>query len=135
MYRAYSFHPLPSHRSLVATTRVAVRQPIPSCPVTSALLLCIQSQVRQPIFFRSVLRLAIWCSFWGLVVVWGFVIGGTNGLLVRIRRLRLTEVFPFAPAIKVDERLHAAPFHHFAREPFKVDRLIGCQYFAYLASS
>ena len=135
MYCAYSFHPLPSHRSLVATTRVAVRQPIPSCPVTSALLLSIQSQVRQSILFRSTLRLAIWRSFGSLVVNRRFVIIGTNGLLVRIRRLRVTELFPFAPAIKVDERLHAAPFHHFAREPFKVDRLRRYQYFAYPTSS
>ena len=33
------------------------------------------------------------------------------------------EIFPFAPAVEVDEGLHAAPFHYFAGEPFEVDGL------------
>jgi len=39
------------------------------------------------------------------------------------RNGRTTEVFPFAPAIIVNEGLHAAPFGDFAFEPHKVDRL------------
>jgi len=35
----------------------------------------------------------------------------------------LAEVLPFAPAVEVDEGLHAAPFHHFAGEPFEVHGL------------
>lgn len=34
------------------------------------------------------------------------------------------EIFPFAPAIEVDEGLHAAPFHYFAFEPDEIDGLI-----------
>lgn len=36
----------------------------------------------------------------------------------------LGEVFPFAPAVEVDEGLHAAPFHDLAFEPDEVDGLI-----------
>ena len=35
------------------------------------------------------------------------------------------EILPFAPAVEVDEGLHAAPFHYFAGEPFEVDGLDG----------
>lgn len=33
------------------------------------------------------------------------------------------EILPFAPAVEVDEGLHAAPFHYLACEPFEVDGL------------
>ncbi len=45
----------------------------------------------------------------------GFGVGGYGG--------GLGEVFPFAPAVEVDEGLHAAPFHYFAGEPVEVDGL------------
>ena len=45
--------------------------------------------------------------------------------LIRDRRFSLAEVFPFAPAVEVDEGLHAAPFHCLACQPFEVDRLCG----------
>lgn len=37
----------------------------------------------------------------------------------------LGKVLPFAPAVEVDEGLHAAPFHDFALQPDKVDGLDG----------
>ena len=115
--------PLPSHSGLVATTGVAIRKGVRSCPIAPRVLFPTHSQARHPISFRRTLRLAIQRRFGRL----GVVIG-PNGLLLRIRWLRLAKVLPLAPAVKVDERLHAAPFHHFAREPFEVHRLRGYQY-------
>lgn len=143
MYGAYATSPLlffpsllpsSSHCSLIATAGVAIRKRIRSCPVASCVLFCAHSQARHAISFRRILRLAIQRSFGGLVIVWRLIVDWrlvvvrTDGLLVRIRWLGLAKVLPFAPAIEVDERLHAAPFHHFARKPFKVHRLRGCQY-------
>lgn len=34
------------------------------------------------------------------------------------------KVFPLAPAVKIDEGLHAAPFHHFPLEPNEIDGLL-----------
>lgn len=47
---------------------------------------------------------------------------GGGGLLAGLF-LGEGEVLPCAPAVKVDEGLHAAPFHDFALQPDKVDRL------------
>lgn len=132
MYRAYGnpppFHlPSCSHCSLIATTGVAIRKRVRSCPVASCVLFRSQAQARHAISFRRTLRLAIQRCLGRLVVVWRLGVGPA-ALLVRIRRLGLAEVLPFAPAIKVDERLHATPFHHFAREPLKVHRLRDRQY-------
>ena len=128
------FHlPSRSHRSFIATTGVAIRKRVRSCPVASCVLFRSQPQARHPISFRRTLRLAVQHCLGRLVVVWRLVVG-PGALLVRIRRLGLAEVLPFAPAIKVDKRLHATPFHHFAREPLKVHRLRGRQYAGYLSS-
>ena len=43
------------------------------------------------------------------------ILGGRGG----------SEVLPLAPAVEIDEGLHAAPFHHFAGEPIEVDGLDG----------
>lgn len=46
---------------------------------------------------------------WVVVVVGGAGVG-----------LGLGEIFPFAPAVEVDEGLHAAPFHDFSFQPHEV---------------
>lgn len=45
--------------------------------------------------------------------------GRGGGLEVRLRG----DLFPLAPAVEVDERLHAPPFFDFALEPHEVDGL------------
>jgi hypothetical protein len=44
-------------------------------------------------------------------------------ILFLLRRLRISIIFPLAPAVKVNESLHAAPFSDFALHPCKVYRL------------
>lgn len=38
--------------------------------------------------------------------------------------VRIGKVLPLTPTVKIDQRLHAAPFCYFAREPIEVYRLI-----------
>lgn len=45
-------------------------------------------------------------------------VGFRGGAVCRVR-----EVFPFAPAVEIDESLHAAPFHDLALEPDIADGL------------
>lgn len=49
---------------------------------------------------------------------------GGRGPLVLLQLGR--EVLPLAPAVKVDECLHAAPLHDLALEPDEVDGLCAC---------
>ena len=125
--------PSRSQASLIATARVAIRQCVRPCPVAPCALLSSQYQARHPVSLRSALSLAIQRGFRRLVV-WRFDVVRTQRLFLSVRWLRLAEVLPFPPAIKVNERLHAAPFHHFARQPLKVHRLNRCQYAGYLGS-
>ena len=48
---------------------------------------------------------------------------GRHGLGSGLGGFGLGEIFPFAPAVEVDEGLHAAPFHDFAFEPDEVGGL------------
>lgn len=51
------------------------------------------------------------------------LLGGECGSLILLVRGLLGEVFPFSPAVEVDEGLHATPFHDFALKPDEVDWL------------
>ena len=129
-----SYFPSTSQTSLIATTGVAVRQCIRPRPVAPCALFFCHSQARHPVSLRRTLRLAVQRGFWRLVVARGFDVVRTRRLFLSIRWLRLAKVLPFAPTIKVNERLHATPFHHFARQPLKVHGLNRCQYAGYLGS-
>jgi hypothetical protein len=48
---------------------------------------------------------------------------GSLFVLFLLRRLRASIIFPLAPAIKVNESLHATPFGDFALHPCEVYRL------------
>jgi hypothetical protein len=48
---------------------------------------------------------------------------GSLFVLFLLRRLRASIIFPLAPAVEVNESLHAAPFGDFALHPCKVYRL------------
>jgi hypothetical protein len=55
-------------------------------------------------------------------------------VLFLLRRLRASIIFPLAPAVEVNESLHAAPFGDFALHPCKVYRL-GIQKLALFSAS
>lgn len=62
-----------------------------------------------------------WCCFGfdgGQLLAVVFTVGSCGGGCTG-------KVSPFAPTVKVNQGLHAAPFCHFAREPVKVHGLVG----------
>lgn len=111
--------PTPRIRSIIP-----LPTPLPAHPQTQRHLLSLPLHRRLHFPIRNIplrrfvaIRNARSAGFFGVFVV---VVGGGG---FRLRGFGLREIFPFAPAVKVDEGLHAAPFHDFAGEPFEVHGL------------
>lgn len=107
--------PRPRIRSIVPRPRIIAPIPLPQ-PQRHLRLLPLQRRLHLPIrpsLRRFIVRPLLRSGGRRFLVVGVCADGGFG----------LAEILPFAPAVEVDQGLHAAPFHDFAGEPFEVDGL------------